>query len=298
MPYNYTTNGGIAYEELEGSPTYQATSDGFSATQVYRMAWASIDAFLLESFPVPVRAGFAYEFTLERTFPGTSWLFTRSVRIEGFDPGMPSAGTQFNTYATGARVTIEYGTRPREEQDGTLRTHRLSIGGIHMIMPSRGFGWWNANGGADPVPASFMPIQSEDVRVAKVLPTIEHTLSFEYVPDPPFTTITDRVGKTNQDTDLFSATRGTLLFLGADMHRRVTPQGEQAWKIEYRFSQKVIKGPILHLEAPPVNSGDGIGWNYEYNPKEAQWDVLVDKNDKYMYQEATFAELFQAEGAV
>lgn len=291
MPYNYTTLGGIAYEELEGSPVYRATSDGFAATQMYRMPWGSIDAFLLESFPLPVRGGFAYEYTLERTFPGVAWLFTRSVHIEPFVPEKPSPGAQFNTYPTGAKVTIEYGTRPREKQDGTLRTHRMSIGGEAMILPVGAFGWE-----LDQLPGEdFSPIQYEDVRVAKIVPMIEQSLSFEYVPDPPFTTIAATIGMVNSTNDLFGAQPETLLFLGADANRRLTPQGEDAWKLEYRFSQRIIKGRIAGALLLGYED-DAIGWNHFFHQGDKHWEKIETPDGDNVYETADFGPLFQPEG--
>lgn len=291
MPYNYLTIGGIPYEEMEGSPVYRASRDGFSATQVYRMAWASIDAFLAESFPAPTLGGFNYNYVNERTFPDVAWLFTNSVVIEPFDPQNPTDGALFNVYDSGARVTIEYSTRPRENQNNTLQTHRLSIGGEMLVIPTRAFGWFQEQNG------DFVPIQSEDVRVGKVLPTIEHSLSFEYVPDPPFETMASMIGTVNSTADLFSAQGGTLLFLGADANRRVTPQGADAWKLEYRFSQRYIKGRTPNEEQVTGFDSSVITWNEFYNPARGWWDVIQTEDTDKVYAYSDFANLFRAEGA-
>lgn len=304
MPYNYTTDGGIAYEEIEGSPTFRADRDGFSATQIYHMAWIDIDAFLDESFPLPVRGGFAYQYVRERTFPGTDWLFTKSVSIEALNPEKPTAGPQINVYDDGAKVTIDYATRtieldteggrggsPTGADTGTLQTHQMSIGGEAMILPIGAFGWEFDN----PPLLPFKPAQTEDVRVSKIIPMIEHSLSFEYVPHPPFTTIAAMIGTVNSATLLFNAQPETLLFLGADATRRVTPQGTEAWKLEYRFSQKIVKGRV----AGDIYEGYeavAIGWNHFFHPGYMRWDKLQTTDGDNVYKTANFAPLFQAEG--
>lgn len=307
MALNYTTVGGIAYEELEGSPTYRADRDGFGATQIYRMAWIDIDAFLNESFPLPVRAGFSYEYVSERTFPGTDWLFTRSVAIEAMAPEKPTAGALFNIYDSGAKVTIEYATRtieldtagggagtsPSGADTGTLQSHRISIGGEAMILPVGAFGWALTQA---TFPGEFRPLQNENIRVGKIIPTIEHTLSFEYVPHPPFGTIAAMIGCVNSAVLLFNAQAETLLFVGADATRRVTAQGTEAWKLEYRFSQKIVKGRLVGGTVLSGFEAVAIGWNHYFNPAEQWWDKVQTSNGDYPYATANFAYLFQAAG--
>lgn len=297
MAYNYTTSGGIQYEELEGSPTLRATREGYQATQVYRIPWTSIGTFLNESFPPVVKVGGGFYQAPPRSFPGIPYLFTTSVAVEPFDPNNPvasifSAPNQANTYAAGAKVTIEYSTTTQEASDDLLRTHRMSLGGEMMILPVGGFGWTSEQ------TDDFVPIQHEDVRIGKVIPTIEHSISFEYVPNPPTTAILDTIGCVNESLweplNTISAPAETALFLGADMYRRTTTLGEEAWKLEYRFSQRSIKGLAGEL---PGGLSDPVGWNHFYHPQNHWWERIKNKQGGNVYYKADFAPLFEPEPA-
>lgn len=273
----YVTLGGLEYEELAGSPTFSATPDGMSATQIYKMGIGGGLLLADESFPAPVQSPCGFEFNPTRKMPGFPWLHTKQIDVEGFDPENPRQGTQHNFYAEGERVTIEYQTSA-ENEDVTVLTHRVGIGGEFMQMPSHGLKW------SDQAPGET--VQEEDVGAAKVIPTVEHELTFNWVPDPPFDKIVAKIGMVNGLTNLFNATPETLMFIGADADRNITSQGADAWKVVYRFSQRVVK----------MGGAGSIGWNHFFRPSDGIWKKLQDKNGNDMYESTTFSDLFGPAG--
>jgi len=80
------------------------------------------------------------------------------------------------------------------------------------------------------------------------------------------------------------------------MQRRTTPAGDGAWKLDYRFSQRYIKG----RSTTGIWSGDTadkIGWNHYFNPTYQWWEKVVTQDGDTVYDTTTFDALFQAEGA-
>lgn len=268
---------GIPYELISPGPSHDILRDAWSATEVYRMYWdANLDLFIEESFPSPVWISLTLLYPLPRTMPGFPWLYTKSVKIEPFiddKPGGPSALGA--AYIHTARVTIQYETLDREEEtvdSKTFLSHKISIGGEFLTLPASGFKW----------EGTTKIVQNEDIGGGKLIPTAEHQFTWDLVPNPPFAAIRAAVGGVNNAT-FFGAAAETLLFLGAEMERQFTTDGLSPWKLDYRFSERLLKF-----------GSQSVGWNHFYRPNTGTWTRLIAvATSAYVYPLVPYSGLFQ-----
>jgi len=276
MPAYYRTPNGIPYEELQGSPKFSASESGLTATQIVRVAWNNLPAFIDECHPQPKISATGKNITPNpKTFPGYNWLFANSLEAEPFDENDPATqGVFFNQYARlGARVTITYAAKQ-------LTPHRVTIGGEVLKLPNTSLLW---NSGAK--------VQDEDLVAGRILPTLEHTFTFRNVLSPPWTNIANRLGKVNSNNEIddgvntHSVTPETVLFLGCDAEEERDTEGGQRWHLTYRFSERAI-----------YDDATRITWNHFWNKETNGWEKLKDANGNPIYALADFDELFKESG--
>jgi hypothetical protein len=276
----------VFYEELEGSPEIDLERRSTTARRVVRIAWDDFPAFLEELFPDPYLG-----YLGTASFPGLPWLKVTKVRMEPFQPAYPSGlNESINVYPSGARVTVSYAT-PGEDmghqggpkgdhsgpggshgssgnqnsQDQTFVTSKTSVGGEFITWPSRSLRWLTPDnllhgyGDVNVNPNSPEERQYKvygDTQVGITVPSCEHSVSWHFVPWPPWTAIRQCVGKVNA-FKFAGAPRGTLLFLGAEASQDITTHGVKAWTLEYKFSEK---------NANAQNPLRPQGWNYFLRP--------------------------------
>ena len=265
-----TTGLGIQYQETGDSPKFTIARDGAQATQEYIMDWGYLDAFFYESFPAPVISSCTYTWDTARRFPGRPWLITESVEAEpNHDGPVTTDAFGVNIFGeNGAKVTIKYKTQAFEEGAQVL-THKISIGGEWLTMKGEQFRWQS-----DPVGQ----IKEDGLPVRRLLPTVEHQLTFHFVPNPPFDALVAAAGFVNGGVGLFNAPVETLLFLGCEASRAVNATGSESWNLDYKFSQRVLWG---------IDGADDtwktIGWNHYLRPTTSKWERLLDKNGNPTY---------------
>ena len=268
----------VSYTEIEGSPTFKASRDGMTAQQIIRIAWSDIANAINVLFPPPTQWKNGWLVPLPYTFPGREWLWLKDVDIAPFDPSCPGPEdtNRVATYSGGARVTMNFETTSILQsisEDTALSyigTHKVSIGGQMFGKPNHGFYWKGDR--------NKKQLQDPEIRVPMLLPTTEHTITMEYVLKPPWNTIIEYQGHTNSesapaifhntDNDSKKEWPGTILFLGAEAHRKVSPQGVKMWSLEYKFSERAETQPYLY---GAEGSADDryVGWNYYYRASQA-----------------------------
>lgn len=283
--YNRLTAYGIPYEELEGSPSFGGTKDGFTAQTIWRVPWTYVAALALELFPPnDPTLSLLYQ-TPPMTFPGFSNLYAQSFRAEPFIPDCPRNVVAFSTnyYTHGARITIDYTSKP---WDGSIWDHRVTIGGEMLRLPTSGFSWKSVY---DADPANFTPIQEPDLRVCKVVPTLEHSITIYGVPEPPWEAILAAEGHVNSNTVVGKVTvePETMMFMGCEASQSLTANGMSCWTLEYRFSQKEL------------TEGEGedavvVTWNHFRRRDTGKWEKLVNKDGGNMYESYDFDALFES----
>jgi hypothetical protein len=255
------------FDEYQGSPIYSFQTGSQNAVRKGKIPWSDVDAILTELFPVAGQSTLA--------FPGRPQLKASRIRIEPLakssDKTTTSSGdtnlSTLNEYNF-AEVTIDYEadanteggsgdpSDPNDPNDPNdpveLLSHRWSIGGEFLTVPSTG--WvWNFDG-AD---------VDRELSLGIMVPTIEHQITWPRVQNPPFTAIRNCVGRINSVPITFSTgtvIEETLLFLGADMQREILSSGALAWEMSYRFSERKVDAGDFGLTSD-ANSG---GWNHFY----------------------------------
>lgn len=307
----------VAYEELAGSPTLVLDRDGGSAQRVVKIAWNQVKAFGLEVFP----AG-NLGFPLTASFPGFPWLRAQSMKVEPWNPEKPDGnGGTINTYTVGgAKVTIDYA--PNKTEDGEkgdnpgdadgadeiiFLENEINFGGEYLVWPNQGVRWeskpdLNADGSISVVacegqngvvlsPSYKKDVQvSEEIRVGIIIPTIEHSMTWNRVLQVPWNGIRTTLGKVNK-LKWAGALPETMLFIGCQASRQTSNQGAKLWKLNYKFHEKCINFPINEKkkEVP-------IGWNHFFRPlgAKSRWDrLLYGPECRTIYQSADFGRLFR-----
>jgi hypothetical protein len=268
----------ITFEELAGSPTFHITRIGGTAKRMGLIAWGEIPSFLSEVLPAIVIAGDEQRVPPGSPFPQFPWLFADSLDIEPQEGLAPSSSLPPNY--TKAKVTINYRTRTHDEQKdkndddrsnpSTMFTHSISVGGEFVILPMLGLKW-----NSDDAPVT------EEVGAGQRIVTTEHTLTWNYCPIPPWSSIRTMAGKVN-DAVFMGAPKEALLFLGATAEREVSSDGARQWKLSYKFSERRVTGNT---------SADG--WNYFFRSSTGLPERVDRKDGSRVYSLADFTKLLR-----
>lgn len=280
----------LTYDELEGSPSFTMDREGGSARRVIKVAWADIGRAILEVFP-----GALFGYPYSASVPGFPWLRAQKMSIDPWNPEhMTGNGEDMNTYPAGAKITVDYAPNkyPDNEatgqedtpqgadsdiQDVTFLEQKINFGGEYLTWPNSGVKWekdeqgnssyGSAGGGVDKDGNTVGDRRFQvfdDINVGVVIPTIEHTMTWNHVRFPPWVGIRSCIGKVNKDVHM-NCQPETLLFNGCSAERTYSTQGSPNWKLEYRISEKCYNYPLLNergLSNPGVwNGGTGYTVN-------------------------------------
>jgi len=297
------TLNGIEFDELPNSPTFAGGRDGPSAQRLFKVAWPTVEAFVLLFFPAAIRTGRGWRFPISATFPGLPWISAQAFKAEAWDidktTGYDSDGVRAYDFA---KVTIDYkapeydssdnGQDPAQDGNQILADHSLAFSAEMLKLGVSGWYWETDD----------EPIKNEEASIVKLVAHIEQTLSWSYVPYPPFNTISRSVGCVNSDEKLFYAPKETLLFTGAEVKRSYQSlTGDESWKVTYKFLQRQVKS----------GTADDIGWNHFWRNDLGKWDkpqsftgdptnpadVINSDLYDYVYPSVDFADLFYADSS-
>jgi hypothetical protein len=285
----------VSFEELAGSPRITASSQGVTATRVFRVGWAdwpSLAQALIGSYKV---ISGNLQFIPPLAFPGLSNVVLAELNVEPFDPNTPdgttgaAVATTTNSYsAGGARITATYrtlfdnvtGSRPNLPgvPQGTYLTYSAELGAEYQTIPGRVWNW--VTDGNPKVP--------DDTNPGLLIPTGTCQLTWQRVPLPPWDLIRSVRGKVN-DSDFLGSPPGTVMFLGARVSREFQFMDDSGmWRLEYMFSENV----------KTLSTGDQVGWNYFYNQTAIggeHWVQIEDESGNAPYESDDFFQLFQFE---
>lgn len=299
------TINGITYDELSGSPSFSGGRDGPKAQRRFKVAWTDADRFLGIYFPAHIQTGKGWIFPVSQVFPGKTWMSAESYKLEPWDPEMTTGYTSDGVRSYNhAKITIEFnvpeydpsddGKDPAQEGDQILADYSSAYSAEMLKLGVSGWMW----NGPDKAGTRYGPIKNEEASVVKVVGQIEHTLAWNYVPSPPFRTISQSVGCVNSDEKLFYAPAQTLLFTGAEIKRSYHSQtGAEAWKVNYKFVQRCVRGYANTYGTPEFVD---IGWNHFWRNEVGYWDAPFTgsvSNMQFVYREAKFANLFKSDGS-
>ena len=269
-----TTAGGIPYTTMQGSPTFSANQDASTAKEDIIIEKVNLANFVFESFPIPEDLNQFID--LRRRLPvltgvdnmGTPFL-TKAIDFVPFNSDL---ALDAQTYV---KVSIIYETAQKKDGDEddpeTFLTHTLNAGGQLIAIPSQHME-------ADDAPPNKRKLQEPNVPITVFIPTIEHSFSWARVQVPPFAAIRSNLGKVNNAVFL-TAPKESLLFLGVSASQDFTLEGEEPWRIDFKFSER---------------NKQGLGWNHFFLPSTGKWEKLKNADGEFAYEESsTFDQLFK-----
>jgi hypothetical protein len=281
------TRGGIPYKLVKQS--LDLTIDSSSMSEVYLIRATDIAAFIAESFPPPTLVGATIIPGFPRQCPGNIWLRTENLSIESVIDALPTdmwnadPSAPAGTYVDMVNVKIDYATaKPPEEHDPgdpeTYLKHSVSAGGEFLMLPPK-----NLEGD------TTGPIKDFHLPMMKVIPTIEHSLDWSYVLNPPWQSIRSQLGTVNSGTFAYfnNAPPESVLFMSLTGEQQVLTDGARPWSLSYKFSEKYF-----------VDNGTICTWNHLYNPAKGGFERIRRKDPvsgslSDMYSQSNFISLFQ-----
>jgi hypothetical protein len=262
----------VSFEEDVSSPQLGLTREARSITRTGRILGANIEAAILECYPAaPAVLG---------RHPTANWLYVDSLNFEPWHPNpaiadvVVSGGVASHLYN---KLSVTYSRLPFDQEPngsgGTdFLTRRWSFGAEMLTMPAAKLRW--ASDGTQ--------VQTEDISAAKLIPTIEHSITVHRKLTIPWTAIRANIGKLN-DGAWNGADDQTLLFAGGEVSFTFSTDGTKLYTLDLRFQERRI-----------VEGANIYGWNYFFRNKAgAKWDQLKDEANELMYQKSsTFSDLF------
>lgn len=269
-------NGGSInfYDLDEGrSPIITVDRKKRSIKREGEIAWSDIEALIAECFPSGL-------------YPGSSYLYVETMEIRPKPEPVPSGGN-VPTF-TGAFVTINYAPDEQKQNQGEdgqpLITRRYGIGGEFMTLPSTSLVWASDNA----------RVNQEFVNATKIIPLIEHSITWHQANSIPWTAIRNNLGRVNENAfaadNLYFPNVGaeTLLFMGADINATFDTSGQLKYTLEYRFQEKSFQGTGFDGNLANVH------WNYFYrSTNRPHWGRLIDQDGKSVYEtSSTMTDLF------
>lgn len=289
------TPGGIEFHELEGYPTGSGSREGRTLQTRWSISWDDLEDLLAELFPETATVG-GWTFAAPMTYPGISYLYAKSYSYRP-GPVPPEVDTPWdrNHYADSATdkkdsciVDITFGTASwTEADDGTYRTHDVTIGGEFLRLPQFRMKWEGESAEA----------KESDLDTGLFIPHVEHSITFPMVPSVSWNTILSKIGKTNAGNDVFAnSAEEAVLYLGAQITATTTWKGTRTYRISHRFKERIISGQPYDADEESSESisalvGD-IGWNHFFRPEHSRWQRLLLADGSKIYPTTTFAELF------
>ena len=270
----------MSYEILAGSPTLTFGKEKSSGKMNILMRQSFLPKFIADAMPPPYMTNGEdgkkkKVYPLGAPMPNYGFLFCTGVSVSPFPSDLP-LGHSVSGYPM-VQCSVSYSTpdedKDEEEEDAeTVLTHSYDVGGEFLTIPSTGLKW---EGEANAV-------KNEDMQAGKIIPQIEHGIGWERVAKVPFAAIRSCIGCVNSGS-FFGAAKETLLFVGASITKTVNTDGETEWKVDYKFSERV------------VNSGSKqLGWNHFYRPDKGEWQKLKTmKTGDNIYKGESFTSLFK-----
>lgn len=265
---------------MAGFPRFSGGSQGLTAVQQYKIAWADIDAFYLELFPAAV-GGFP---SLPAKLSGSTTLFADSVEfvpLVGEDDNPGGGSSQSYTYA---KATVNFKQIPYEQAqasdsaaDGQIITRKWNVSGEMLTLPSSALQWADNANAAVP----------EEVNGALIVPSLDIVVTLHRVTSTYFATLLgnvfDQIGTIN-NAIFEDAPAYTLLLLGGDFEQ-VVSANEVSYQCELKFSYK-------GRETEVPGDAQQQGWNIFLDPANGKWHYLKKKDGNDIYKSSTFTDLY------
>jgi hypothetical protein len=263
----------FADKDEGASPKWFGDRKTRRVTRLGRIAYANIEALFAECFPSPP--------FVPGLMPGSTFMYVSSIEVVPFPEAVPSSGDMPTFSEAWCTVTYEPLTDEQDDETSTpgepLITRTWGIAGEFLTIPANGYKW----------EVGDLPVDVEEISASKIIPMIEHSITWNKADAIPWTAIKANIGKVNNATldnrywDNVAAQ--TLLYMGAQVSYTFNSNGDQEYTIEHRFQERLVD-----------DAGTVRGWNYFFNPTTQDWDRLLDGAGNPVYTtSALFTDLFQ-----
>lgn len=279
---------------IAGYPVGKIGQDGITATRQVIVPWDKLDEAIEFLQPPSTFSGGAQVIRYGAQYPGRPFL--RVVNINWKPLSNKPTGLDFNgdyKYEH-AELTVEYGFLRNQQSGGSgspdpkdpapLLIHRWTMGIQTVETDEKGLVWDNVWNRKDPNP--FSPIQPvvsssvEDPGVRRLIgrpmgttsgkapqelvTTIEHEITRQRVPRPPFSALRACGGKCNKSIVEFKTgkiPKECLRLWGAKLTSTVMANGEDSWEMNLQFGERQV---IAEDQLEPG------GWNHYYRTADSE----------------------------
>ena len=293
--FTHMTTGGIPYALIEGYPKVGLDKENrITGEEQYIMHKSNVLLFMLEAKPPPVISGGSLISMQGRFMPGAPYLMTESVSFEPWSGDLPvNMGGYVFAGDSYVKVAIKYTTTTPEHDETdpeSFLEHSLQLSGEYLtVEPTKTK--IKKDGGVEGTPEGypedFEPNPDPLQPITKIIPTIEHTLTWPQVINVDWQQIFDTLGKVNSKKIglFFDAEVETVLFMGVSGNQEYIWDGQEAtikpWKLDFKFTQRRIE-----------ENGNIYGWNHILSPKKQTW-VRVQRGGADLYQQIDHSLMFR-----
>jgi hypothetical protein len=273
----------IDFDEIDQSPSRSHNGGQPVITVMGMTSWTNVDGFI--NFLMPVGTSIGGQFGAKLIANPLFRVF--DYNVEGFG-GLTGQAEGLNAFQL-AKWTIKCHvpmgqnldlTQPYNTDPVPWLEHEWDDGVQKFTLPRQSLKWNSDN----------KPVLQQ-VTGAINIPTIEHSITWPKLQNPPFAAIRLCAGLINNSSMTFATgtiATGQALFLGAKCRSTLMSDGTLVRTLTYKFSERPLQS----------SNGTNLDWNYFYRDDGGAgavqgWDRLVNVNSgAFTYQSANFASLF------
>jgi hypothetical protein len=236
-----------------------AAPDGSSCTIGGKIDYADLASLLSYVFP-------GGDYGVQCTVSGLTYLRAHRMSLRGFTKSGEVAVDGVSAPKNGLVVKIGYATvpaldTPGQQQNGnadpiTLLEHRWTSSVEVIETGVEGMQWAEDS----------QAVENEIQGTIKV-PMIEHEITKPRWQNPPFDAIKGLLGRVNESVMTFQTgiiLPETLLFMGCGLSRAILSNGDAAWNLSYRFSERRVKAADTGVDDQNGTETEFGGWNHFY----------------------------------
>ena len=283
----------VAFDIMAGYPVGRIDAEGGTVTVKGTVPWSDVGNKLDELFPASTTSGIG----ANAIDPLFGLYRCQSCEFEplGSNGAKVNYGTPFNSpydatfklpiyelavlTAVYSSVQVEFpnassgdGGGAPDTPDGSTEVtgliHQLTSGGETIKLQDSSLYW-----------SDDLSAKESGLTCVKIIPTIEHNVTWKRVISPPWESMRTLIGKVN-NVDLGPFQTGTMLeetlmYLGFTATPDITPDGQRVWEIGYRFSERRIDelsksavGGSKVADGINVSNPNTGGWNHFYKQEE------------------------------
>lgn len=289
---------GSVFEIEAGYPKFKGSNDGQEAVVKGWVNYDEYNDFIAQVQPPSTAVGGTQVIQYGAQLPGYAYLRLTDWEAEPYPGNRPLPDLDTKNYRKHPLmyVTLVFrfvkqqgtgGTTPTNPDPAPFLIHRWSIGGQVLSLDNQGLMWDDlrrkmSSGDSDPFFKKTVGTttyeesreskrqkvgagvaQTDKVNAIKLIPHIEHEITWPRVPRPAFTYMKEAVGKVNKFEMTFRTGKvppECLLFTGARIQETVMSNGGTSWELVMSFSERQVKA---RDQAAPG------GWNHFFRSNKS-----------------------------